>query len=44
MKERERDKMLLENLSIGVDDVNSRSKLKYEENYCTFLLPKANNN
>jgi hypothetical protein len=44
MKEKDRDKIFMDNLSTGIDDVNSRSKLKYEENYCTFLIPKANNN
>jgi hypothetical protein len=44
MKERSREKLLMDNVSTGVDEVNGRNKLKYEEHYCTFLIPKANNN
>ena len=34
----------MDNLSTGVDEVNGTNKLKYGEHYCTFLIPKANNN
>ena len=44
LKEKESDRLLIDNISTGIDEINSRNKLKYEENYCTFLIPKANNN
>jgi hypothetical protein len=34
----------MDNVSTGIDEINARNKLKYEEHYCIFLIPKANNN
>lgn len=35
---------MIENVSSAVEEVNLKNKLKVEENLCTFLIPKANNN